>query len=68
MENDKLKELIDQKALEKLKRENITLKQQLQNSRNDILSDSFIRLQRPNYKTIDHLQNQKHNYSPSSET
>lgn len=65
MENDKLKELVDQNAMEKLKRENITLKQQLQNSHNDILSDSFIRVQRPNYKTIDHLQNQEHNNSPS---
>jgi hypothetical protein len=44
MENDKLKELVDQRALEKLKRENISLKQQLQNSRNDVLSDSYIRL------------------------
>jgi hypothetical protein len=48
-----LKEIVDQGLLEKLKRENGQLKQQLQYQKTDALSDSFLQ-QGPHYRTLDH--------------
>jgi hypothetical protein len=65
-ENDKLKEMVDQNMLERLKRENLTLKQQLQNQQNDVLSDSFINL-KPPYKTLDHPRSEEPLHSVASQ-
>lgn len=53
MENEKLKDIVDKGLLEKLKKENIQLKQQLTYQKNDVLlSDSF--LQKMPSRTVDH--------------
>lgn len=52
MENEKLKEIVDRGLLEKLKKENVQLKQQLTYQKNDgLLSDSFLQ-KMP--RTVDH--------------
>jgi hypothetical protein len=51
-ENQKLKEMVDQGIVEKLKRENVHLKQKILSQSNDVLSDSFIQ-QIPNFRTVE---------------
>ena len=61
MENEKLKEIVDKGLLEKLKKENIQLKQQLTYQKNDgLLSDSF--LQKMPSRTVEHDES---DFSPS---
>jgi predicted nuclease with TOPRIM domain len=51
-ENQRLKEMVDQGLVEKLKKENVHLKQQILNRSNDALSDSFIQ-QLPHFRTVE---------------
>jgi hypothetical protein len=44
--------MVDQGLVEKLKKENVHLKQQILNKSNDVLSDSFIQ-QLPHFRTVE---------------
>lgn len=57
-ENEKLKEIVDQGLMEKLKRENGQLKQQLQYQKTDALSDSFLQ-HGSHYRTLDHDESER---------
>jgi hypothetical protein len=63
VENEKLKEIVDRGLMEKLKKENVQLKQQLHIHKNDLLSESFL-LQKPNLRTVEHEES---DYSPSEQ-